>query len=288
MDEKGARCEEGKNKMGREIGREEEAARVVRERMIERLGEGRSREACAKRKRRGEKRHTGEKGKAREKKKEETRAIPCATARQRGEGKRDGRTGRGLCDRGVTRDGRGAREQGGRGKGVDSLVTPAGNEQRGKGRWCRCVRGAIRCRCVSARYVLSGQRERGAGRGKGERGGTGRSGGEKNEGGTERAHARRRGTTRDDEERGGERRREEERRGETSRANRQSWSRRARERTRERRTMRRERGEGGIAREERADEWTGRGRADQKGRKGREGRESSRGGKGHLPLHSPI
>lgn len=152
--------------MGREIGREEEAARVVRERMIERLGEGRSREACAKRKRRGEKRHTGEKGKAREKKKGETRAIPCATARQRGEGKRDGRTGRGLCDRGVTRDGRGAREQGRRGKGVDSLVTPAGNEQRGKGRsvplrergdslsLCQCE-----VRTIRSKRERSGERE---------------------------------------------------------------------------------------------------------------------------------
>lgn len=88
MDEKGARCEEGKNKMGREIGREEEAARVVRERMIERLGEGRSREACAKRKRRGEKRHTGEKGKAREKKRER-QGLYLARRLVRGEKERE-------------------------------------------------------------------------------------------------------------------------------------------------------------------------------------------------------
>lgn len=119
--------------------------------MIERLREGRLREASTKRKRERITPYRGEKGRAKE--------IKMTKKRER-EGERD--KGYTLRSRLVTREreretvkpGRGCATEGERetgkahgnkgtkgGKGVDSLVTPAGNDQRGKGTRCRRERG---------------------------------------------------------------------------------------------------------------------------------------------------
>lgn len=90
--------------------------------MIERLREGRLRETCMKEKR--EKKAIREEGEQeseedRMEKERKRQGLPSALGSYSEKGKRDGRTWRGLCDRGIPRR-ISAREQGGSGESWQS------------------------------------------------------------------------------------------------------------------------------------------------------------------------